>query len=309
MNLQVRLRGALHHWVVLSRVAAHLILGPREEPFLAALLESLRGSAGMVLVNDNSPDPSPHAQVLAKSAFAAEKRLAVDRTPFTDFSTARNVCIAMHERLDAGEWMLFVDADEVHAPPLSRVASNIHRVPHGVDYVDGYTWHFFQSFDWYRSIERAKMFIRARPGMRWEGIVHEKLRGPTGSRIAVPYVFGHYGWVLPIERQAAKERLYASLGRPGKMLPPEELDAPDLERSFRDEWRTVLRFRGSHPPAAQPAIAALREKLAQQFAEVERIVPAQQSPADRVRNAMMRANYEQRWRLRALNPLARQLLA
>lgn len=294
---------------MLSRAAAHLILGPREEPFLAALLESLRGAAEVVLVNDNSPEPSPHTSTLEQSTFAKDGRLVVDRTPFADFSTARNVCIALHEKLDAGEWMLFVDADEVHGPQLPRIARNLDRIPAGVDYVDGYTWHFFQSFDWYRSIERAKMFIRAVPGMRWEGIVHEKLHGPSGSRIAAPYVFGHYGWVLPIERQAAKERLYASLGRPGKMLPPEELDAPDLERSFREEWRTVLRFRGAHPIAARPAIANLRATLAQQFAAVDRIVPANQTPADRIRNALMRANYEQRWRLRALNPAARQLLA
>jgi hypothetical protein len=205
--------------------------------------------------------------------------------------------------------MLFVDADEVHGPQLSRIAGNLHRVPDGVDFVDGYTWHFFQSFDWYRSIERAKMFIRVTPDLRWEGIVHEKLLGPTGTRVAVPYVFGHYGWVLPIERQAAKERLYASLGRPGKMLPPEELNAPELERSFREEWRTVLRFRGAHPPAVRPTIDRLRTALHEQFEAVEQIVPRNQSLGDRFRNALMRANYEQRWRLRAVNPLARTLLA
>jgi hypothetical protein len=139
--------------------------------------------------------------------------------------------------------------------------------------------------------------------------VHEKLYGPVGQRVALPYVFGHYGWVLPIERQAAKERLYASLGRPGKMLPPEELDAPDLERSFREEWRTVLRFRGSHPPAVRPTIAQLRQTLRPQFTAVDEIVPRNQSIADRVHNAFMRINYEQRWRLRAVNPLARRLLA
>jgi hypothetical protein len=292
-----------------SRVAAHLILGPREEPFLGSLLESLQGACSLMLVNDNSPGPSPHAATLAASAFARENRLIVDRTPFTDFATARNVCIRLHHEHNAGGWMLFVDADEVHGPQLKRVAQNLHRVPAGADFIDGYTWHFFQSFDWYRSIERAKMFIRVTPDLRWEGIVHEKVHGPVGQRIALPYVFGHYGWVLPIERQAAKERLYASLGRPGKMLPPEELDTPDLERSFREEWRTVLRFRGAHPPAVRPAIARLCEALSAQFEAVDRIVPRNQTVADRLHNAFMRANYEQRWRLRALNPLARRLLA
>lgn len=291
-----------------SRVAAHLILGPRQEPFLGALLESLQSACAFMLVNDNSPEPSPHAETLAQSSFARENRLVVDRTPFTDFATARNICIRLHHEHDAGEWMLFVDADEVHGPPLVRASSNLDDVPSSVDFVDGYTWHFFQSFDWYRSIERAKMFIRVTPDLRWEGIVHEKVHGPTGSRLALPYVFGHYGWVLPIERQAAKERLYASLGRPGKMLPPEELDAPDLERSFREEWRTVLRFRGSHPPAVRSTIAQLRNTLHAQFEAVDRIVPRIQTPGQRLHNVLMRFNYEQRWRLRALNPLARKLL-
>lgn len=294
---------------MLSRVAAHLILGPRPEPFLAPMLESLRGACDMVLVNDNSPEPSPHAQTLAESAFAQEGRLVVDRTPFTDFATARNVCVRLHEEHNAGEWMLFVDADEVHGPQLAKAARNLERVPEGVDFVDAYTWHFFQSFDWYRSIERAKTFIRATPGFHWEGVVHEKLHGPSGKRIALPYVFGHYGWVLPIERQAQKEILYASLGRPGAMLPQHELETPDLERSFAHEWRTVLRFRGSHPPAVQPVIARLRADLAAQFARVDEIVPRYQPPKQRIVNLMMSLNYEQRWRLRALNPPARRLLA
>jgi len=294
---------------MLSRVAAHLILGPREEPFLAALLQSLQGACQCVLVNDNSPGPSPHERTLAESAFARAGALVVDRTPFTDFAAARNVCIDLHRRHDAGEWMLFVDADEVHGPQLARIARNLVQVPSDYDFVDGYTWHFFQSFDWYRSIERAKNFIRLTPDAQWEGAVHEKLRGPLGKRIALPYVFAHYGWVLPIERQAKKERLYASLGRPGAMLPADELDSPQLERSFAQEWRTALRFHGKHPPAAEGVVARLREDLAEQFAAVEAVIPRHQDARRRAANVFMRLNYEQRWRLRALSPLARRLLA
>jgi hypothetical protein len=294
---------------MLSRVAAHLILGPREEPFLGALLQSLRGACQSVLVNDNSPDPSPHTETLARSEFAREGTLVIDRTPFTDFSAARNVCIRMHRERDAGEWMLFVDADEVHGPQLTRIAAHLQDVPADCAFIDGYTWHFFQSFDWYRSIERAKTFIRLSPRARWEGEVHEKLHGIDGKRIALPYVFAHYGWVLPIERQAHKERLYAALGRPGAMIVPEDLDAPQLERSFAHEWETALRFHGSHPPAAAAVVAQLRRSLAKQFAAVDDIVPRHQNRRQRVSNAFMRLNYEQRWRLRALSPLARRLLA
>ncbi len=240
---------------MLSRAAAHLILGPREEPFLPALLQSLVGSCESVLVNDNSPEPSPHATVLGASAFARDGNLVVDRTPFSDFAAARNVCIRLHEERDAGEWMLFVDADEVHGSQIVRIAQNLHVVPDEVDFIDAYSSHFFQSFDWYRSVERAKTFIRMTPGIRWEGPVHEKVHGPSGRRIALPYSFAHYGWVLPVERQAHKERLYAALGRPGEMLAPQERD---LERSFAQQWPALLRFHGAHPPAAQSVIARLR---------------------------------------------------
>jgi hypothetical protein len=147
------------------------------------------------------------------------------------------------------------------------------------------------------------------PDARWEGAVHEKLHGPAGKRIALPYVYAHYGWVLPIERQAQKERLYAALGRPGAMLPSHELDDPELERSFAHEWRSVMRFRGAHPPAAAAIIAQLRRDLRDQFAAVDRIVPRYQDVRRRLANGLMRANYEQRWRARAFNPLARRLLA
>jgi hypothetical protein len=93
------------------------------------------------------------------------------------------------------------------------------------------------------------------------------------------------------------------------MLPQHELDAPQLERSFAREWRTVLRFRGTHPPAANQIIALLARRLAPQFAAVDRIVPRYQDARQRVSNALMALNYEQRWRLRALSPQARRLLA
>lgn len=263
----------------------------------------------MLLVNDNAPEPSPHARTLQESAFARSGRLAVDRTPFTDFASARNVCIRLHREHDAGEWMLFVDADEVHGPQLARIASNLHRAPAEYAFVDAYTMHFFQSFDWYRSIERAKTFIRMTPDARWEGAVHEKLHGPRGKRLALPYLFAHYGWVLPIERQAQKEQLYAALGRPGAMLPEKEWEALDLERSFGHEWPAVLRYYGKHPAVAEDVIAKLRRDLAAQFAAVDEIVPRHQDVRSRIAGALMRLNYEQRWRLRAFNPPARRLLS
>lgn len=293
------------------RVAAHLIVGPREEPFLAALCRSLEGACETLIVNDNAPDPSPHAQVLAESAFGKAGRLIVDRTPFADFSAARNVCMRLHAEHNAGDWIAFVDADEVHGPQVQRIARNLGRVPAGIDFVDGYTWHFFQSFDWYMSIERRMSFFRFRPDVRWEGRVHEQLRGLSGERIALPYVYAHYGWLMPAQHHAHKGRQYLSLGAPGRVLEEHEIEDVGVDTYFEFEhrWVNALRFTGSHPPAARESIERLRAERAADFARVDELVRERQTPSQRMRNAVMKFNYELRWRGRALNSQARRLLA
>lgn len=290
------------------RVAAHLILGPREEPFLGPLLASLEGSVQSVIVNDNAPDPSPHARTLAESAFAASGSLAVDRTPFVDFSTARNVCLRLHRERDAGDWVAFVDADEVHGPAVARIASNLARVPDEIAFVDGYTWHFFASPDLYASIERRMAFFRFGPDVRWEGRVHEHLHGIDGGRIALPYVYAHYGHVLSPRRHAEKGRLYSSLGQAGEIVAADALDAIDPAAYFADKWPLLLPFRGEHAAAVQPTLARLRLELADQFARANALVRANQPWPRRLRNAIHAANYEMRWRGRALAPLARSLM-
>jgi hypothetical protein len=290
------------------RVAAHLILGPRDEPFLGALLASLEGSVQSVIVNDNAPDPSPHARTLAESAFAANRTLVVDRTPFVDFSSARNICLRLHRERDAGAWVAFVDADEVHGVAVARIAANLDRVPGGVAFVDGYTWHFFQSPDWYTSIERRMAFFRFGPEVRWEGSVHEHLHGIDGGRIALPYVYGHYGHVLSPRRHAEKGRLYSSLGQAGEIVAADALDTIDPATYFADKWPILLPFHGEHPPAVLPTLARLRVELADQFARADALVRAKQPWWRRARNALESANYDVRWRGRGLDPLARSLM-
>lgn len=288
--------------------AAHLILGPREEPFLGALFASLDGSVESVIVNDNAPDPSPHARALAESAFAKCGALVVDRTPFVDFSRARNICLRLHAERSAGAWVAFVDADEVHGDAIARIARNLDAVPEDVGYVDGYTWHFFHSPAWYTSIERRMSFFRFAPEVRWEGRVHEKLRGVNGARVALPYVYAHYGHVVTPRRHAEKGRLYSSLGQEGSIVAEDALDRIDPAHYFAEKWPTLLPFRGEHPVAARPVLARLQAELGEQFARTDDLVCASQPWTRRVRNLLEAANYEMRWRGRAANQLARRLM-
>ncbi len=290
-----------------ARIAAHLILGPREEPFLTALLESLEGVVQTVIVNDNGSGPSPHEQTLRASGFAGRGALIMDRTPFTGFAAARNVCLAIHERENAGDWVAFVDADEVHATAAQRIASHLHEVPADYDAVDAYTWHFFGSFDWYMSIERRLMFHRFHSGVRWEGTVHEQLRGLPGQRLVLPYVYAHYGHTLDVQRHAEKEWHYTNLGAPGKVVDEAQLRDIHVPTYFAEFYPRLMRFHGEHPPAALATIARLRVRLGMLHALTDELA-RKQTVETRARNVLRRMNYEQRWRFRALNPLARRLV-
>jgi hypothetical protein len=290
------------------RLAAHVIVGDRDEPFLGAMLASLEGAVGTVLVNDNSPGPTRHEEVFATSSFARAGRLFIDRTPFTGFAQARNVCLALHEEHDAGDWALIVDTDEVHGPALARIAARLPLVPRRYHHIDAYMRHFFMSFDWYTSIERRKMLFRFRPGLRWEGTVHERLVGLDDVRLCLPYVYATYGSALGLRRFAAKGRLYSSLGAPGETIAEDEVDRVDPAAYFAPVYPRLLRFRGEHPEPARAAIERLRRQLATEHALTERLARAQPMHV-RFANAIARLNYEQRWRARALHPLARALVA
>ena len=287
-------------------VAAHLILGPREEPFLPAMLDSISRAAAQLIVNDNAPGPSPHAHALSASRFGREGRLVIDRSPFNGFANARNVCLRVHRERNAGDWVLFIDADEVHGEAIVRIAGRLDDVPPQYDFVDGYTWHFFGSFDYYTSIERRMIFFRYRAELRWEGAVHERLHGENGKRIALPYVYAHYGHTLQPRRHAEKGRHYSSLGAPGNVLREDQLATFDTAEYFRPVYPRLLRFSGVHPSAAAETLERLRPLLLAHH-RLTADVAARQALSSKLRNLLRKPTYELRWRGRALDPLARRL--
>ena len=165
---------------------------------------------------------------------------------------------------------------------------------------------FFASFDYYTSIERRMMFFRFRPGLLWEGAVHEQLHGLSGARIALPYVYAHYGHTLEPRRHAEKGRHYSSLGAPGNVLREDELEAFDVERYFKPVWPRLLRFRGEHPAAARATLELWRTRLRPHHEMTARIVRSQTLQV-KLRNVIRKLNYELRWRGRAYDPAARRL--
>ena len=84
--------------------------------------------------------------------------------------------------------------------------------------------------------------------------------GLDGTRIALPYVYGHYGHTLEPRRHAEKGRHYSSLGAPGNVLREDELDEFDVDAYFAPVYPRLLRFTGEHPRAARPDTGTLASR-------------------------------------------------
>jgi len=276
-----------------------MIVGRRFEPYLSDALASIADVCDHVVMNDNSEDDGgANEGAIRSSRFAREGRLTIVRSPFTDFSDARNACIeATPDALRSG-WALYADADEVHGEELALMASCLARMPADVDALDGYSMNFIGSFSYWNTIHRRLRFFRMHPQRRWQGTVHEALT-PLRKREALPAIGAHYGHVCTPEMEVARERLYKSLGQPVTLFDKAKVDTVTPALVWGEQLRDAQLFHGSHPAVAEATIARLQREWAAVFSEVERIV-AEQSVPERVRNWFRTFNYERLLAFRAI---------
>jgi len=285
-------------------------LGSSPEPYLGATLASIAPAVDLLVVNDNAaPLANPNLATLEASPFAGDGRLAVVRTSFVDFATMRNDAFAALAARATPDWVLWLDADEVHRPELVSLARNLlPRLGEQYGSLDGYTDHFIGSFKWISYLARRFCAYRFDPGLRWRNPVHEKLEGLRGRAFVVPYRYAHYGNVLPPELYAVKDLRYLALGNVVDYTPP-PVEEANLRNVYGRKGRHARRFRGAHPPAAQALVATLEREWASAFAEIDALFERAQRPRDRLENGVRAAIEETRRALRYLeHPRAALLL-
>lgn len=282
-------------------LACALCIGSSPEPYLEATLASIASVVDLLVVNDNAGDTAnPNIATLTSSDIAKTGRLRTIQTKFVDFATMRNDAFAALAAHAAPDWVLWLDADEVHAQGIVRLARSL--LPSlGDDYgsVDGYTDHFLGSFAWISDVARRFCAYRFDPALRWRNAVHEKIDGLRGKALVIPYRYAHYGNVLPPAQYAVKDRRYLELGNIVDYEPPLP-ERATLENIYGRKGRRARRFRGEHPPAARPLLARLERDWASAFAEIDRMFRAEQTPRDRIANAARGAIEELRINLRRL---------
>jgi len=288
-------------------IACALCVGAAPEPYLAATLDSIRDAVDVLVVNDNSGlTESPHLEVLRASAFAERGTLHVSRSGFVDFAEMRNRAFALLASLEPRpDWVMWLDADEVHGPRVRRLAREIlQRLDSSIGSVDGYTYHFFGTFDWITDVARRFAFYRYDPALRWTNPIHEKIVGLRGRALVLPYVYHHYGNVAAPRVLAEKYERYYRLGN---VVPPRG-DPESLDIYF-EKVGEVRPYRGPHPAAAAATLAHLRRELAPTFERIDTFYREGRTPLMRVRASLRGANENLRIALRHLeHPLLARAL-
>jgi hypothetical protein len=279
-------------------VACALCVGSARELYLGAALASIADAVDVLVVNDNATlARGENVATLEASAFAARGALRVARTTFVDFADMRNRAFALLGALDAPpDWVLFLDADEVHGDQLRFVTRELlPRLASDVGHVDAYTYHFFGTFGWITDVARRFVLYRYDPALRWENAVHEKIVGVRGRALVIPYTYHHYGNVLPPAMLAAKHHRYYALGNP--VPRPPSVDEADLG-VYLAKAPDVRPYRCAHPAAARATLAALERAFAEDFAALDAGFRARRTLGVRAAAALRAVNETLRVELR-----------
>jgi hypothetical protein len=282
-------------------IACALCVGAAREPYLEPALRSIAGVVDDLYVNENSGlARSENLATLERSAFSERGALRIARNPFVDFADMRNrafASVAASER--APDWMLFLDADEVHGEQLRYIAREIlPALPRSVASVDAYTYHLYGTFDWMTDVARRFCFYRYSPHLRWVNAIHEKVRGLRGEVRVLPYIYHHYGNVVPPAALARKYRAYYELGNSVAAPPPDENDASTA--MFVERAADVRPYRADHPRVVRATLAALEAEFADDFARIDAGFRERRTPAVRFAAAVRGGNESLRVALRRL---------
>lgn len=254
-------------------IIATMIISNRTEPFLSVCLESLDDCVDLVVMNDNSSDlKNPNLDVVKKSKLFAEGKIKLLFNEFKGFGDARNKYLDYLKEIkaDKNSWLIKIDSDEVHPASLKAVTRQIlPNLPASIGVVDSYFFHFMQSFDYIYGIDRRHdLFARYNPDLYWEGAVHEKLCGQKGSRIILPYLFYHYGYVNLKDDILQRWKFYAKCGDNTH----KDLDSVEKDTFLNWEGRYCVKFRGKHPKPMENMVKKIKKDRKEEFENYDKVI-------------------------------------
>jgi hypothetical protein len=230
-----------------SRIICHMIVGPTNEQYLEFSINNVDHEVDLFIINDNGKNPINKDRI-DRSTAARTGKVIYFQSDFENFSQARNLCFD-YTPDQHWDWLLKLDADEVHYPErFTRVCNYLDGIRGRT--VETIRVHFHHLLSWRirQSYETVAQIFRWNSGLRWNGVVHESLyRNP--SVVISPEAFVHYSYTLTQPEIYDKWQRYSELeGDPehyrSKGSKPETI--------IEDRYNTAGElFMDTHPPGVE----------------------------------------------------------
>lgn len=242
----------------MTKVVAHFLC--KEETWYLGMLmrsslRSVEEAVDEIMILDDG------CQGIAKEILQEEMRAIQERNKTTvtqvqggqqGFGEKHNALI---DRTSVDDWVLWLDADEVHhRNRLQSVCDEIRDGKHTkATRIRGYYYHFMRDPFHYRDIlHRNHLLYRRLEDARWSGPVHEQLDGSYGEPADGGYLYSHYGYTKPRKQLLSQWLRYDELEGEmrynlsgGSQLP--ELDPnKDLHGQFGEEGLKLF-ANNNHP--------------------------------------------------------------
>jgi glycosyltransferase involved in cell wall biosynthesis len=193
----------------MNNISLNMIIGPYDEPFLEAAIESVLPILSEIILVDTAPGDNPNRA--AMESFKSATIIDLPRPSDEEFSfaVARNVA----KDATTKKWVLRLDADEIMpAQYLDRLAELTTKKCEAVEVS---FWHHFLHPDLIRPLigtEDKKVILMKTECFTWSRPVHEGSHIFGNTYRAHEIKYNHYGYCRGQGRIKDSWTLYKKLG-------------------------------------------------------------------------------------------------
>jgi GT2 family glycosyltransferase len=225
-------------------IALNMIVGPYEEPFLAAALASVLDLCDEIVFVDTSPGNNPNIGIMRMFGRVIEMPRGEDKD--FSFAAARELARVNTK----SEWVLRLDADEVlHESTIAILKKATEDIRYSTVEI---AFYHFMVYPWlYQYIEPKRILFR-KDNFSWINGVHEIpiTVGRTLKRHDI--LFYHYGYCRGQEEVFKRWQLYVEIdGR------PTWYSGTNPATILSDRISVCQNFTGEHPKVVQGVLADL----------------------------------------------------
>lgn len=196
----------------MPRIAVQLLVGQNPEPFLPYAIRSVIDWVDYWTICNTAPE-SPfgkeNEQIIDEELAGKEVRyteLTPDENGHFSFADARNTCLST---TDPGDFVLILDADDVHYPELEHHVRN--ALDRGVDSLTFYFYHLMVYKNIYQYVQPREIVYKNYPGTHWSKGVHEQLVNEKRFPETNGYHYMHYGYVKSQREVFNRWKFYSDL--------------------------------------------------------------------------------------------------